>query len=109
LVTYLDDARGEWVEGWRSDFIAECSGPGPRGGDRVYHEYVPSVCAEVCLVDLPSWSAVRDQRSIDIQWAAPHLVRPVVSAGVAVGRRSTTGAPASLSDAPPRTDWRRSA
>ncbi|MEV0284801.1 MULTISPECIES: sulfatase [unclassified Kribbella] len=64
--------RGEKVTDWRTDFLAEYGGPGPRGNDGVYQEYVPDpasdVFSEVFLVDLPSWSAVRDERYLYVRW-----------------------------------------
>ncbi|MFI7064708.1 sulfatase [Kribbella sp. NPDC050124] len=64
--------RGEKATDWRTDFLAEYGGPGPRGQDGVYQEYVPdplsNVFSEVFLVDLPSWSAVRDERYLYVRW-----------------------------------------
>ncbi|MFR9751359.1 sulfatase [Nocardia sp. 004] len=54
--------------GWRTDFTAEYGGAGYTGENGVWQEQVPGRTPYFYAVDMPSWSAVRNERYLYVRW-----------------------------------------
>lgn len=53
---------------WRTDFTAEYGGPGGGGLNGIAQEQVPNQPLAMYALDMPSWSAVRNERYLYVRW-----------------------------------------